>query len=988
MFLGVSLGLALASILQAERPRDPWVFRSVLDGNTRMVTIALDDELWLAYDAESGALRKAWKGGVNFEGAVYDAIHGPQPASVGFTYFESDAGLSPFRVVSAGSGLSATVESTYLGYRFEGGEVVLRWRLAADGHELILEERPTIQRAAERDPELRRGFSVAGPEEARVLVRVPEVQESGVLSISSSSLSLLEHSGEPGARGSSARFRGVSVSSGKPSQMTLKLNGPAAAGTEPWVQDVENPYTVPQAEISRVAEAGPFMSIASTLTAPVIDGVPDEMWESIALQTVGKLVFGATDGPDDLAARARLTYDATHLYILFDVIDDVLVDDTTQQFQDDSVEIFLDGGHERLDYYDENDVQVIFGMGGEDDVYVSAGRELHPGIQFAFSGRNDGNSGYFCEAAIPFANVGIVPEPGLAFGLELHVDDDDDGMESDAALSWSSDSPDSWSNPSVLATVVLESAEGTAEVDFGEREPGLAMRLYSIGRSTPELPRLVPGQSPNVNARTESVDLASPADFGGLEDSFVGEFSGFLEVEKAGLYGFRLTSDDGSRLWLDNWPLIDNDGEHGEVALEGELDLSAGLHVLRIDYFEGSGGQRLLLEWRQPGSEVFEPVPASAFSTRAGEVRVTAPGNKRIVGARALATPGDRYPLDALHPGFDLTTIRNEGFRPKVGGLDFLSDGRLVICNWDPEGGVYLIEGAQGEGPFSAKRFAAGLAEPLGLTVVGDRIFVLQKQELTELIDTDGDDVADEYRCVANGWGVTPNFHEFAFGLVYRDGVFYATLATAIEPGGPSSPNQDPDRGRGIAISLDGSWRVMAGGFRTPNGIGFGVDGELFVADNQGDWLPASKIVHLRDGAFYGNRSVDPEGTRELVETPPVVWLPQGEIGNSPSQMALIPDGPFAGQMVHADVTHGGLKRVFVEKVAGEYQGTVFRFSQGLEGGINRLTFGPGGALYVGGIGSTGNWGHDGKAKHGLQRLALNGESTFEVLAVLSLIHI
>ncbi len=86
--------------------------------------------------------------------------------------------------------------------------------------------------------------------------------------------------------------------------------------------------------------------------------------------------------------------------------------------------------------------------------------------------------------------------------------------------------------------------------------------------------------------------------------------------------------------------------------------------------------------------------------------------------------------------------------------------------------------------------------------------------------------------------------------------------------------------------------------------------------------------------------------------------------------------------MLHGDVTHGGIKRVFAEKINGAYQGAVFRFSQGLDAGVNRLAWGPDGALYVGGVGSTGNWGHAGKFTYGLQRLTYNGASTFEMLAV------
>ncbi|MBY8852269.1 hypothetical protein K7G98_30085, partial [Saccharothrix sp. MB29] len=116
--------------------------------------------------------------------------------------------------------------------------------------------------------------------------------------------------------------------------------------------------------------------------------------------------------------------------------------------------------------------------------------------------------------------------------------------------------------------------------------------------------------------------------------------------------------------------------------------------------------------------------------------------------------------------------------------------------------------------------------------------------------------------------------------------------------------------------------------------------------------------------------------------TAPVLWLPQNEIANSPSTPVQLTQGTYAGQMVFGDVTYGGLQRAFLEKVEGEYQGAVFRMTQGLEAGVNRTTLGPDGALYVGGIGDGGNWGQDGKLLHGLQKLAPNGGRTFDVLAM------
>ena len=54
-----------------ERPAEIWVFRSVLDKHARMVTIGLNKDLWVAYDATNCGLYKAWTGGVKFDGAVY-----------------------------------------------------------------------------------------------------------------------------------------------------------------------------------------------------------------------------------------------------------------------------------------------------------------------------------------------------------------------------------------------------------------------------------------------------------------------------------------------------------------------------------------------------------------------------------------------------------------------------------------------------------------------------------------------------------------------------------------------------------------------------------------------------------------------------------------------------------------------------------------------------------------------------------------------------
>jgi cytochrome c len=179
-----------------------------------------------------------------------------------------------------------------------------------------------------------------------------------------------------------------------------------------------------------------------------------------------------------------------------------------------------------------------------------------------------------------------------------------------------------------------------------------------------------------------------------------------------------------------------------------------------------------------------------------------------------------------------------------------------------------------------------------------------------------------------------------------------------------------------------GAVETVARGLRAPNGIGLGPGGRIFVTDNQGDWLPASKLLHVTPGAFFGSHAIGFENVEQLPVTAPVAWLPHSEVANSPSQPVVLEIGPWRGQILFGDVHYGGLQRVFVEEVDGVLQGAAFRFSQGFEAGVNRLAWGPDGKLYLGGIGGPGDWGQPGKLWYGLERLAYNGRPTFELLAV------
>lgn len=531
----------------------------------------------------------------------------------------------------------------------------------------------------------------------------------------------------------------------------------------------------------------------------------------------------------------------------------------------------------------------------------------------------------------------------------------------------------------------------SAADDLPPQEPGVTLRTYDLARDLSELCTLRSGQTPNVDQLKPTIDYSTEADFG-MGERFIAHALANLSVPSAGNYEFRLTSDDGSRLVIDDAEVIDNDGLHGAESKEGTVALEAGFHDLRVEYFDNTNDNILRLEWRPPGTADFVVVPESVLSTEAGVVRVTAPGTKYCEGQDDTA--GDGMRLDSVYPGYSLTDLRPEGFEPMVAGLDWTDDDRLAVLTtgsvspggWveNPEPGeVFLLDNVTGEtskDQVTYEKVATDLFNPLGIAVIDDSIYVSERDKLTELTDPDGDGFYDDHRTVAE-WPFGGNFHEFAFGLLHDDDYFYVNLSVAINNGGATTdPQPAPNRGTAIRVDREtGEIEYVAGGLRTPNGMVKGPDGELFVMDNQGAWLPSSKLVHIEQGKFF-NHFTNPAGPfDDQPVSAPALWVPQNEIGNSPSAPVQLEDGPYEGQLVFGDVTYGGLQRGFLEKVEGEYQGAVFRHSAGLEAGVNRTVVGPDGAIYVGGIGEGGNWSEPGKLRYGLQKLTPNGEDAFDM---------
>ena len=172
-------------------------------------------------------------------------------------------------------------------------------------------------------------------------------------------------------------------------------------------------------------------------------------------------------------------------------------------------------------------------------------------------------------------------------------------------------------------------------------EPGATFRLYDIGTPMASLMQLVRGQTPNVDVRIDAIDFEtgtfpnkstiSVSDQERIyEDFFLVEILCEVLAPTTGAYQFRLTSDDGSNLTIDDELVLDNDGVHGKAVATGTLTLRKGWHRLKIRMFESSGGEILKCEWIPAGKKEFSVLGGEFLRVPSGIIRVVSPGRKKV----------------------------------------------------------------------------------------------------------------------------------------------------------------------------------------------------------------------------------------------------------------------------------------------------------------------------------------------------------------------
>jgi len=165
-----------------------------------------------------------------------------------------------------------------------------------------------------------------------------------------------------------------------------------------------------------------------------------------------------------------------------------------------------------------------------------------------------------------------------------------------------------------IANYLLQSAEPgkqLANLHFSYYE-GNWERLPEFDKLRPRATGLANGFDVTVASRVENMAL---------------KFDGYLRIDRAGKYHFRVTSDDGSKLFLDDKLVVDNDGIHSPSTQAGKATLTKGMHKLTAAIFNAGGGIELQVDFDGPGLSLQDITPF-VFQTPQGNPALAKPAQK------------------------------------------------------------------------------------------------------------------------------------------------------------------------------------------------------------------------------------------------------------------------------------------------------------------------------------------------------------------------
>ncbi|MEO7098773.1 MAG: DUF6797 domain-containing protein [Luteolibacter sp.] len=380
-----------------------------------------------------------------------------------------------------------------------------------------------------------------------------------------------------------------------------------------------------------------------------------------------------------------------------------------------------------------------------------------------------------------------------------------------------------------------------------------------------------------------------------------------------------------------------------------------------------TNGVQLLEDPKTPG-HLIAKIPKGALTTfqialaRGSEPKPTAAPDFKMLTAggpplypEIIETKGS-VSTDSKSPYVtDVVTLpENNPWKANLrfGGFDFMDEDSAALSSWN--GDVWIVRGLKGDwSKLKWQRIASGLFQTLGLKVVKGVIYVHGRDQITQLIDLNGDGETDYFKVFNRDVLITKGFHEFAFDIqTDKQGNFYIAKAAPVRGGGRGFDAMLPHNGIVAKISPDGKkFEIIATGLRAPGGLGVGPNGEITTGENEGTWQPCCKINYF-DGKTPVFLGTEPSrgALKNAPYTEPLCYLPMSVDNSSGSQVWTTETSKFglpANTLLHLSYGQSAVYRVLPVARAKGIQGGVVKLPITLQASAMRARFHPDGSLYV-----------------------------------------
>ena len=317
-----------------------------------------------------------------------------------------------------------------------------------------------------------------------------------------------------------------------------------------------------------------------------IDGVGDDPAWAEANEYSDFFTAGgdAPENDEDISAKWRALWDEDNLYFWIEVADSVLFTEDTNEWKDDSIELYLDAdalgkGDDPVGDYRPVAPIDFFGPGalpiyqltfiaGQDEIYNGTNHrkwvELHPNAELDADNRaiHEGKSiksdtGYTMEIAFPWQSLGSSEVIDILkrtfFGVGIAINDNDLGGDRQTQIMWNTELGDLWNNPTSFPNVdlampealpgpqiLLSSAVSLGELGLAEPFFERTLCVMNIGTDGPLAITDVSVSGPDAGAVTIDEVPATVPSGGSAEIKYT------LTPDRTGAFQFNIdvTNDD------------------------------------------------------------------------------------------------------------------------------------------------------------------------------------------------------------------------------------------------------------------------------------------------------------------------------------------------------------------------------------------------------------------------------------------------------------